>query len=91
MPKIPGVNHLQAIAGTLSRMRTIDPRNIEVVDDRVAEILRKKTPAERIAMVGECNRTVRSVIAGRLKHEHPTWTEEQIQQEVARRMLGGSN
>ena len=73
------------------KQRPIDPRNIEVLDDRVAAILRQKTPAERIAMVGECNRTVRSVIAGRLKYEHPTWTEEQIQQEVARRMLGGSD
>jgi len=71
-------------------IRTIDPRRIEVVDDAVAAILRTKTPAERIAMGFECNRMVRLRIEGHLRTIHPDWAVEQIQAEIARRMLLGS-
>ncbi len=68
----------------------LDDGQIEVVDPFVAECLRKKTFAERMEMVFEANRTMRLLIAGRLKTEHPDWSDEQIQAEVARRMLHGA-
>ncbi|MEW6358009.1 MAG: hypothetical protein AB1696_16870 [Planctomycetota bacterium] len=68
----------------------LDPGQIEVVDDAVAEALRKKTPAERVAMALDCNRTARSLIEGQLRTRHPDWGGERIASEVARRMLGGS-
>ena len=49
--------------------------------------MRKKTPAERVEMVFAANRTVRLVIEGRLRTDHPDWDDEQIRAEVARRML----
>ena len=63
-------------------------RQIEVVDDRVAEILRRKTGAERVMMVCECNETMRTVIGSYLSGIHPDWDQEKILAEVARRMLG---
>ncbi|MGA2498171.1 MAG: hypothetical protein ABSH20_10540 [Tepidisphaeraceae bacterium] len=63
---------------------------MEVVDETVAEILRRKTPAERVAMLCECNRTVRSILYGSLESRHPDWSEAQIRREIARRMCDGA-
>jgi hypothetical protein len=70
--------------------RVIDPRRIEVVDDDVVRFLRDKTPAERIAIGFAANRTVRLVIEGALRSDHPQWTDSQIRAEVAQRMLNGT-
>lgn len=43
--------------------------------------------AERVEMIFAANRTMRLLIAGRVKTDHPDWGEVQIQAEVARRML----
>lgn len=68
----------------------LDDGQIEVVDSFVAKCLRQRTFAERMEMVFEANRTMRLLIAGRLKTDHPDWSDEQIQAEVARRMLHGA-
>jgi Arc/MetJ family transcription regulator len=68
----------------------LDPGQIEVVDDAVAEILRHKTPAERVAMALAANRLVRLRIEGHLRTIHPDWTDAQVQAEIARRVLLGS-
>ncbi len=62
--------------------------NIELVDDRVIEIMRRKTPAERIAMILDANDTARSLAAAGIRYGHPNWDEDQLQAEVARRILG---
>lgn len=67
--------------------QAVDYRRIEVVDPQMAEILRGKTVAERIAMVVDANRTMRLLIAGRLRSENPSWTAEAVDREVAKRML----
>jgi hypothetical protein len=71
--------------------RPIDPRRIEVVDDAIADILRSKTIAERVEMVMAANRTVRLRIEGHLRTRHPDWSDREIQDEIARRMLGGTS
>ena len=70
-------------------MKPIDPSKIELLDDATVAILRAKTPAERLAMAFECNRTTRLLIADQLRMQHPDWTDGQIQSDVARRMLVG--
>lgn len=70
--------------------RIPDPKRIEVIDPEVAAILRTKTPAERIAMIFAANRTMRLVIEGRLRTDHPDWSDEEIQAGVARRFLRGT-
>ena len=68
----------------------LDAGQIEVVDDAVAEVLRRKTPAQRVAMIFAANRTMRLIIEGSLRTFHPNWDEAQIKREVARRMSGGA-
>jgi Arc/MetJ family transcription regulator len=65
-------------------------RRIEVVDEAVAEVLRRKTLTERVAMTLACNRTVRLRIEGHLRTLHPDWDGQAIAREVARRMLLGT-
>src|SRR3990172_5763904 len=64
---------------------------IEPLDPAWVEVLRRKTPAERIMMALDANRMARLRIAGQLETDHPDWTPEQIQAEVARRMLYGTS
>lgn len=64
---------------------------IEVVDEAVAAILRRKTPAQRLEMVAAANRTARALIAGRLMTDHPNWSKNEIQSEVIRRMTRGAD
>lgn len=71
-------------------MPAIDPRNIEVMDPAQAAILREKSMAERVAMIGAANRTARALVAAGIRVTHPDWSDEQVQAEVARRMAGGA-
>lgn len=68
----------------------LDDGQIEVVEPIVAECLRKKSFAERVEMVFDANRTMRLLIAGRLRTDYPDWPEERIQKEVVRRILHGT-
>lgn len=70
--------------------RPIDPSRIEVLDQAIVEILKRKTPSERLAMVFAANRTMRLRLEGHFRTYHPDWTDAQIQQEIAKRMLGGT-
>lgn len=66
----------------------LDPRRIEVIDDKTAEILRKMTPQERVERglaMGEFGRTV---IAARVRDIHPDWDEAKVRAEVMRRFRG---
>ena len=66
----------------------LDPGQIEVVDDAIAEILRGKSVTERVAMILEANELMRKLIEGPLRAGHPQWSADRINREVARRMLG---
>jgi hypothetical protein len=69
--------------------KTYDFSRLEMPDQRVLDILRTKSVAERFRLANEANKTARALIAGHLKTIHPDWTAEQISAEVARRMLHG--
>jgi hypothetical protein len=62
----------------------------EVLDDRVAEILRGKTPAERLAMTFRLWSFVRDMVRRVIAHEHPEWSEAEVARETARRMSQGA-
>lgn len=55
--------------------RRLDDGQIEAVDDAQAEVLRQKTPAERVGMICASNRTMRLLIAGHLLTRHPDGTK----------------
>ena len=68
----------------------IDPRQIEPPDPQSVQALRDKSQAERLAMAFDCNRTARRMMAAQFKARFPDWSNDRIQAEVARRMLGGT-
>jgi hypothetical protein len=65
-------------------------RRIQIIDDKMAEVLRAKTEAERFAMIGRSWRFARQMIQAMIVHEHPDWSEDQVRREVARRMSHGA-
>lgn len=67
----------------------IDPRRIEVIDDATAEIYRRMTPVERMQKGLAMGGFARKVIAAGVRAAHPSWTEDEIRKETARRFSGG--
>jgi hypothetical protein len=70
--------------------RKIDPRRIEILDDKMVEILRKKTSAERVAMAMDLAKTMRLLLESHLRYRHPDWDDNQISREIARRRSLGT-
>ena len=68
----------------------IDPRNIEVVDDEMAEVFRAMTGAQRLKIASDLFASARRMIASHLAAEHPDWDERRIQEETARRLSHGA-
>jgi hypothetical protein len=54
------------------------------------EIIRRKSPEERLRIAFQLNRFARQRIALDLHVQHPDWTDEQVRSELVRRMLGGA-
>ena len=71
--------------------RRLDLKRIEVVDEAVARVLRRKTPAERVKMISDAHRTMRLVVEGGLRTRHPDWNDARIKAEVVRRMTRGAS
>lgn len=71
-------------------MRRIDPRNIEVVDDDMAEVFRSMTGAQRLKIANDMFESARRMLASHLAAEHPDWDERRIQEETARRLSHGA-
>jgi hypothetical protein len=64
--------------------------NVEMMDDRMADVLRAKSPAERLAIANGMWRSARRMIEAILLAERPDWSDDQIRREVARRMSHGA-
>jgi hypothetical protein len=71
-------------------MRRLDPGQIEVMDDRMADVLRAKTPAERLRIAADIWKSSHRFLSSVLKSEHPGWTVKQVDDEVLRRFAHGS-
>jgi hypothetical protein len=63
---------------------------IEILDEAVVDVLRRKTPTERVAMIFAANRTMRLRLEGHLRTRHPDWDSQTVMQEIARRMSRGA-
>ena len=68
----------------------LDRGQIEMVDDVMAEVLRRKTPAERIMIGFNFWTSTRNALISHLKTEHPDWDKKKVLQEVARRLSHGA-
>jgi hypothetical protein len=65
-------------------------QKLEILDDRMAELLRSKTVAERFAMIDKFWSFARQMVQARVVHEHPDWSVDLVRREVARRMSHGA-
>jgi hypothetical protein len=68
----------------------LDINRIEIVDDLMAEVLRNKTPAERIAIGFGLWTSARNMLLSHLGSTHPEWDAERLNKEVARRLSHGA-
>lgn len=62
----------------------------EMMDREMIEIIRAKNPAERLAIAFGMWRSARRMIESILRTQHPEWTGEAIDREIARRMSHGA-
>ena len=65
------------------------PPVIEVMDEAMVEVIRAKSPAERLAICDGMWHFAWGTIQAILRDTNPDWTEEQIHREVVRRMSHG--
>ncbi len=65
--------------------KSIDVRRIEVLDEAMVEVFLAKTPAQRVAMVFDAERTMRLMLEAQVRSRHPDWDDEQVLREIARR------
>jgi hypothetical protein len=68
----------------------LDFGQIEVLDDEMAEVLRRKTEAERLQIANAMWESARKILLGVVRDEHPDWPEQQVQAAVARRLSHGA-
>ncbi|THJ25598.1 MAG: hypothetical protein CAF45_000760 [Nitrospira sp. CG24E] len=67
----------------------LDAGQIEVVEDRMADVLRTKTPAQRLAIGFGLRRSAEKLIRAHLTSAHPDWSVQRVSQEVVRRLSHG--
>ncbi len=63
---------------------------IEVIDDDMCDILKKKTSLERLKIAFGLWRSAKTQLFNNLQSLHPDWDEEKIQQEIVRRISHGA-
>lgn len=62
---------------------------VEIMEDAMADILRQKTPLDRLRIAGRMWLSARVVLRGSIRTFHPDWTEEQVHREMVRRLSHG--
>ena len=68
----------------------LDAGQIEVVEDRMAEVLRTKTPAQRLAIGFALRRSAERLLQAHLTCAHPDWDSQRVASEVAGRLSHGA-
>ena len=64
---------------------------IEVMDDAMAEVLRRMTGEQRLKiMLGLC-RTGRKLVEANVRANHPDWDDSRVRRAVAERIAGGAD
>ncbi len=68
----------------------IDERNIEVLDEQMVEVLRKKTPQQRLIISFKMWDSAKKQLTCYLRTLHSDWSDEKIQNELTRRLSHGA-
>jgi len=64
--------------------------SFEMMDDAMADILRQKSPFERLQIAGRMWMSARVMLLGSIRTFHPDWTEEQVNRELILRISHGA-
>jgi len=62
------------------------PPVVEVIDPIQVDALRKQPPQQRLLIAAGMWETARVMLQGTLTQQHPEWSEERLNREIARRM-----
>lgn len=65
-------------------------RQLDIVDDVMADFLRSKSESERLSIAHGMWRHARGMIRSVLRSENPEWSERQLEVETARRLSHGA-
>lgn len=65
-------------------------RQLDIVDDVMADFLRQKSEGERLSIAHGMWRHARIMIHSVLRSENPDWSDLQIEVETARRLSHGA-
>ena len=70
--------------------RRLDPRQVEVLDEAMAEVLRQKRPQDRLRIGFNLWISAHNMLTIHIRHTHPDWDEKAVEREVARRLMHGT-
>jgi hypothetical protein len=62
----------------------------EILDDAMADVLKKKLPYERLQIAFGLWRSARYQLLNNLHTLHPDWDEDRLNREIAKRMSHGA-
>ena len=62
----------------------------EIISDQLAEILRRKTVAQRLRGVDAFWISARSILRASIRFSHPQWSNNEVNREIARRISNGA-
>ena len=69
----------------------LDLRRIEVMDDRVAEMMRGKSLDDCLQMLDAMWLFVRDMVTAGVRYDHPDWDQKTVEREVASRLANASD
>jgi len=69
---------------------SIDIRNIEVLDDQIIEVLKTKSPQQRLTIAFGMWSSARKQLTNYIRGQYPDWDKKQIHQEVIKRLSHGA-
>lgn len=67
------------------------PPVVEMMDSMMVEIMRNKTPAQRLAIAFRMWDSARLIVKGGVRYQHPDWSDEEVEHEISLRMRGSRN
>jgi hypothetical protein len=74
------------------KLPAMPPRRLstEVITDEMAAVMRRKTGAERLAIVDSLYRCAWALVEGNVRTTHPDWNDTRVKTAVAARIAGGA-
>jgi hypothetical protein len=64
---------------------------IEVIDDQMAAVFRRRSGAQRLETVNSLLRCARRLIETNIRFNHADWNDDRVKMEIAARISGGAD